>query len=318
MAIKFHNVDFTYAPKSPFQFDALHNINVHIEQGSFTAVVGHTGSGKSTLVQHANALLIPTNGIVQVKSKLVLPTTFRKYQKQLTKKLNHKKTTEQQKMRLTYLLSILQNYEKYKLKLLRKEVGLVFQFPEYQLFEENVLKDVSFGPLNFGATKEEATELAKHALTLVGIDESFYERSPFELSGGEKRRVAIAGILALEPNVLVLDEPTAGLDPLSAKNMMKTFASIHKSGTTVVLVTHDMNLVLEHANQVIVMENGAVVLKTTPHKLFSDEEAKYSLEVPHLYEAMKMLKAHGCPLKFEQIRTIDELVKEVIRLRGKR
>lgn len=316
MALKFHNVDFTYAPKSPFQYDALHNINVAIEKGSFTAIVGHTGSGKSTLVQHANALLLPTRGIVQVGSKLVLPTKFKKYKKQLMKKINHKKTTVDEKTRLLYLYEILSNYEQYKLKSLRKEVGLVFQFPEYQLFEETVLKDVSFGPLNFGVTKEEAEKLAKDALNLVGIDESFYERSPFELSGGEKRRVAIAGILALEPNVLVLDEPTAGLDPLSAKNMMATFADIHKTGTTVILVTHDMNLVLRYATSVIVMVEGEVVLKTTPHELFSNEEEDYSLEIPHLYEAMKLLKAQGCPLEFSKIKTIEQLVSEVLRLRS--
>ncbi len=316
MAIKFHNVDFTYAPKSPFQYDALHDIDVSIDRESFTAIVGHTGSGKSTLVQHANALLLPTEGIVQVGSKLVLPSSFRKYKKRLSRKLKHKKTTEQEKIRLVYLLSVLENYEKYKLKSLRKEVGLVFQFPEYQLFEETVLKDVSFGPLNFGATNEEAIALAKEALTLVGIDESFYERSPFELSGGEKRRVAIAGILALEPNVLVLDEPTAGLDPLSAKTMMKTYADIHKNGTTVVLVTHDMNLVLEYAEQVIVMEDGKVVLKTTPHELFSIDEDMYGLETPHLYEAMKSLKMRGCPLDFTKIKTIEQLVDEVLQLRS--
>ncbi|HZJ89798.1 MAG TPA: energy-coupling factor transporter ATPase [Bacilli bacterium] len=314
MALKFHHVDFTYAPKSPFQYEALNDISLHIERHSFTAIVGHTGSGKSTLVQHANALLLPTNGIVQVGSKLILPTKQKRYIRHLTKKLKNKKTPDGEKQKINYLLEVLQNYEKYKIKSLRKEVGLVFQFPEYQLFEETVLKDVMFGPRNFDIKTEEAEKLAKEALALVGIDETFYSRSPFELSGGEKRRVAIAGILALQPEVLVLDEPTAGLDPQSAKKMMQTFQKIHEQGTTVILVTHDMNLVLEYANSVIVMENGKIVLKTTPHVLFSDLEQNYHLETPLLYQVMLKLKEQGCPIEVENVKTIDELVVELQRL----
>lgn len=316
MALRFYHVDFTYAPKSPFQYEALHDIFLHIEKHSFTAVVGHTGSGKSTLVQHVNGLLLPGEGIVQIGSKLVLPTKHKQYERRLKKQLKKKTTTEETKQKINYLLKILASYEKYKIKSLRKEAGLVFQFPEYQLFEENVLKDVSFGPRNFGMKIEEAEQLAKEALALVGIDETFYNRSPFELSGGEKRRVAIAGILALQPEILVLDEPTAGLDPQSALKIMKTFADIHKQGTTVILVTHDMNLVLEYASDVVVMKNGKIALTTKPHLLFSDNENNYYLEKPLLYQIMLMLQAKGCPLPINEITTIEQFASEFKKLRG--
>lgn len=315
MAIKFHHLKFTYAPKSPFQYEALQDINLTIKEKAFTAVIGHTGSGKSTLIQHINALLVPTDGIVQVDDEIVLPLKTKKYQKKLKKKLKNKKTSDQEKARVQYLLSIMDAHKTYKIKNLRKKVGVVFQFPEYQLFEENVLKDVSFGPQNFGVNKEDAINLAKEALFLVGLNEEFYERSPFELSGGEKRRVAIAGILALKPEILVLDEPTAGLDPLSAYEMMQTFAKIHQNGTTIILVTHDMDIVLRYATDVIVMKNGAVIEETTPHQLFSNVKEEYSLEVPVLYEVMQALEKKGCPLDYTKINSITDLAKALVNLR---
>ena len=308
MAIKFHHINFTYAPKSPFQFDALHDINLEIKDKSFTAIIGHTGSGKSTLVQHINALLVASDGILQVDSEIVLPTKKKKYEKKLHKALKKKNINAPEIARISYLLDVTNNYGVYKTKTLRSKVGVVFQFPEYQLFEENVLKDVAFGPQNFGVKKEAATLLAKEALTLVGLGEEFYERSPFELSGGEKRRVAIAGILALKPQILVLDEPTAGLDPLSAFNMMETFKKIHDRGTTIILVTHDMDLVLRYASDVVVMKSGEVIEETTPRELFGNIKDDYSLEVPVLYDVMLQLKARGCPLDFATINSIPELV----------
>ena len=315
MAIKFHHLSFTYAPKSPFQFEALQDINLTIKEKSFTAVIGHTGSGKSTLVQHINALLVPTDGIVEVDNGLVLPIKTKKYTKRLKKRLKSKKVTPEEKNRIEYLLSVIAEYKAYKIKNLRKKVGVVFQFPEYQLFEENVIKDVSFGPQNFGVSKDEAILLAKEALTLVGLGQEFYERSPFELSGGEKRRVAIAGILALKPEILVLDEPTAGLDPLSARKMMQTFSEIHKRGTTIILVTHDMDLVLRYATDVVVMKNGAIIEETTPQQLFSNIKEEYSLEVPVLYEVMMALKKRGCPLDFSNIISISKLAKALKELK---
>ncbi|OQA79327.1 MAG: Energy-coupling factor transporter ATP-binding protein EcfA2 [Tenericutes bacterium ADurb.Bin239] len=317
MAVKFSHVDFTYAPKSPFQFDALHDINLVIKDESFTAVIGHTGSGKSTLIQHINALLIPTSGVVQIEDSLILPTKKKKYLRRIKRKLKNKKVKAEQKERLAFLQSIVLAHKTYKVKELRKKVGVVFQFPEYQLFEETVIKDVAFGPRNFGVSAADASLLAKEALTMVGINESFYARSPFELSGGEKRRVAIAGILALKPEILVLDEPTAGLDPLSAAQMMETFAKIHKNGTTIVLVTHDMDLVLRYASDVVVMKDGKILEETTPVKLFADVKEEYSLEVPTFYAVMQELVKRGCPLDISKINNVSDLAKMLKSLKEK-
>lgn len=316
MAINFHHLSFTYAPKSPFQFDALHNINLTIKKNAFTAIIGHTGSGKSTLIQHINALLVASEGILQVDDKIFLPTKRQKYIKQLNKTLKSKKVDASKKEVAAELLKLVENHEVYKIKELRKKIGVVFQFPEYQLFEENVLKDVAFGPQNFGISKEEAIILAKEALTLVGLGEEFYERSPFDLSGGEKRRVAIAGILALKPEILVLDEPTAGLDPLSAQQMLDTFYEIHQKGTTVILVTHDMDIVLRYASEVIVMSQGKIIEETTPHALFSNIKEEYSLEVPLLYKTLHQLILKGAPLNVEKIKSVNDLAREIALLKG--
>lgn len=315
MAVKFHHLDFVYSPRSPFQYDALHHINLEIQDGSFTAIIGHTGSGKSTLVQQINALLTPTSGFVSVGEEAVTPIKYKKYLKDIDKRLKSKKVTEEEKAKLTLIKEELVEYVSFKKKSLRAKVGVVFQFPEYQLFSDTVIKDVAFGPRNFNVSEEDALELAKDALTLVGLDESYYERSPFDLSGGEKRRVAIAGILALKPKVLVLDEPTAGLDPLNAKAMMSLFKKIHDEGTTIILVTHDMDIVLQYATNVIVMKDGVVIEETTPHALFSNIKDDYALEVPALYAFVKTLIARGAPLDINKIRSVEELAHEIVKLR---
>jgi energy-coupling factor transport system ATP-binding protein len=315
MAVKFHHLDFVYSPRSPFQYDALHHINLEIQDGSFTAIIGHTGSGKSTLVQQINALLTPTSGFVSVGEQAVTPIKYKKYLKDIDKRLKSKKVTEEEKAKLTLIKEELVEYVPFKKKSLRAKVGVVFQFPEYQLFSDTVIKDVAFGPRNFNVSEEDALELAKDALTLVGLDESYYERSPFDLSGGEKRRVAIAGILALKPKVLVLDEPTAGLDPLNAKAMMSLFKKIHDEGTTIILVTHDMDIVLQYATNVIVMKDGVVIEETTPHALFSNIKDDYALEVPALYAFVKTLIARGAPLDINKIRSVEELAHEIVKLR---
>ncbi|NLB40344.1 MAG: energy-coupling factor transporter ATPase [Erysipelotrichaceae bacterium] len=278
MPIKYENVSFTYNAKTPFSFEALSSVNLEILDGSFTAIVGKTGCGKSTLIQQLNGLLVPTSGEVIINDYVVA-----KSRKRRTKKI----------------------------KELRKLVGLVFQFPEYQLFEETVEKDVAFGPKNFGASNEEALKSAHEALRLVGLDESFYKRSPFDLSGGERRRVAIAGILALNPNILVLDEPTAGLDPRGAREMMALFKGLHDNGTTVILVTHDMNIVLEYSDTVIVMEDGEVREITTPLELFNKENDRYSLETPLLYKFVKSLSDKGMALDIRMIKDIDSLAAAI-------
>ncbi|MFA5223389.1 MAG: energy-coupling factor transporter ATPase [Bacilli bacterium] len=278
MPIKYENVSFTYNAKTPFSYEALSDVSLDIIDGSFTAIVGKTGCGKSTLIQQLNGLLVPTSGEVIINDYVVA-----KSRKRRTKKI----------------------------KELRKLVGLVFQFPEYQLFEETVEKDVAFGPKNFGASNEEALKSAHEALRLVGLDESFYKRSPFDLSGGERRRVAIAGILALNPNILVLDEPTAGLDPRGAREMMALFKGLHDNGTTVILVTHDMNIVLEYSDTVIVMEDGEVREITTPLELFNKENDRYSLETPLLYKFVKSLSDKGMALDIRMIKDIDSLAAAI-------
>lgn len=316
MAVKFKHVNFTYSPKSPFEHDALFDINLEIDKNSFTAVIGHTGSGKSTLIQHINALLLPTNGVVNVNETLITPIRFRKYRRYLEKTIKNKKKTNEQKEIARNLLDEINNFNPYKKKKLRSEVGIVFQFPEYQLFEETVLKDVSFGPRNFGKTKEEAINLAKEALNRVGIDETYYERSPFELSGGEKRRVAIAGILAMKPSILILDEPTAGLDPLSSLKMMELFFEIYRQGITIILVSHDMNHVLNYATHVIVMRDGKVERKTTPRELFADLKGEDVISLPPLYKFMHDLVDRGCPLKIDKINNEKDLARAIKGLKG--
>ena len=238
MDITFEKVGYTYQKGTPFQNRALFDIDLHIKEGSFTALVGHTGSGKSTVLQHLNALMKPSEGTVTIGDRVI------------TSQSNNK-----------------------NLKDIRKKVGIVFQFPESQLFEETVAKDIAFGPKNFGATEEEGLELAKRMLPIVGLDESYLERSPFDLSGGQMRRVAIAGVLAMEPEVLVLDEPTAGLDPQGRKEMMEMFYQLYRTqGLTIILVTHQMDDVANYADHMVVLEKGTVIKEGAPQDVFKDAE----------------------------------------------
>lgn len=248
MDITFEKVGYIYQKGTPFQNRALHDMDLAIKDGHYTALVGHTGSGKSTVLQHLNALMKPTEGTVTIGDRAITAASENK-----------------------------------GLKDIRKKVGIVFQFPEAQLFEETVEKDICFGPMNFGVTEEEAQAIAKKMMPLVGLDESFLGRSPFELSGGQMRRVAIAGVLAMEPEVLVLDEPTAGLDPKGRRDMMTMFHQLHKEqGMTIVLVTHNMDDVAEYADEMIILEGGTVVKQGKPETLFLDVEwlKKLQLDVP--------------------------------------
>ena len=258
--IKFEKVSFTYQAGTPFASRALFDIDMEIKGGSYTAVIGHTGSGKSTLMQHLNGLVKPTEGTVTVGDIVIK---------------NDSKAKE--------------------IKPVRKKVGVVFQFPETQLFEETVLKDVAFGPKNFGVSEEDALLTAKEKLNLVGLPEEFWERSPFELSGGQMRRVAIAGILAMEPEVLVLDEPTAGLDPKARIEMMELFESIHAIGQTVVLVTHLMDDVANYADFVYLIEKGHVIDCGQPHDVFQKVAflKQHELGVPKATEFAVALQKQG-------------------------
>lgn len=281
MSIIFRKVSHTYSPKTPFEYEALNKIDLTFGDGKMIAIIGHTGSGKSTLVQHMNALLLPTSGEVQVDDYIVKP-------------LKNK-----------------------GLKQLRKRVGLVFQFPEYQLFENTVEKDIILGPKNFGVGEEECKEIAKKVIKQVGLDESYLEVSPFELSGGQKRRVAIAGILAMNPDVLVLDEPTAGLDPNGAKEMLDLFVSLNKQGKTILIVTHEMDYVLEYCQECVVMKDGDVVYQGTPTSLFADNDIleKCELDCPSSFELAKKLKEKGMILDLSKIKNVETLAKEIARVK---
>jgi len=277
MGIILDNVSYTYQEGTPFASVALSDVSLTIEDGSYTAIIGHTGSGKSTILQLLNGLLVPTEGSVRVFDTLITPTSVNKQIRQI-----------------------------------RKQVGLVFQFAENQIFEETVLKDVAFGPQNFGVSVEEAEAIAREKLALVGIDESLFERSPFELSGGQMRRVAIAGILAMEPSILVLDEPTAGLDPIGRKELMALFKKLHQDGITIVLVTHLMDDVAEFADQVYVMEKGKLVKGGKPSLVFQNVEfmEKIQLGVPKITRFAQRLVDRG--ISFEQLPITIEEFKEFI------
>lgn len=277
MSITFKEVEHTYSENTPFAYHALKGVDLDIKDGSMTALIGHTGSGKSTLIQHINALLLPTKGEVHIDDIIISATD--------------KPET---------------------LKPLRKKAGLVFQFPEYQLFEETILKDIVFGPKNFGVNEEEAIKIAKESLKLVGLDESYLEKSPFDLSGGQKRRVAIAGILAMNPDILILDEPTAGLDPQGAKEMLNLFKKINKSGKTVIIVSHDMNQVLEYCDDVIVMNKGKVERHESVSEIFKETEylSSLSIDLPTMTSFILQLNQGGFDID-PSIKDIQELINEI-------
>ena len=277
MGITLENVSYIYQNGTPFASTALSDVSLTIKDGSYTALIGHTGSGKSTILQLLNGLLVPTDGEVRVFDTLITPTSVNK-----------------------------------EIRQIRKQVGLVFQFAENQIFEETVLKDVAFGPQNFGVDQESAESIAKEKLRLVGLSEELFERSPFELSGGQMRRVAIAGILAMEPEILVLDEPTAGLDPIGRKELMALFKKLHQDGITIVLVTHLMDDVAEFADQVYVMEKGKLVKSGKPSLVFQNVEfmEKIQLGVPKITRFAQRVAERG--VSFKQLPITIEEFKEFI------
>ncbi len=263
MGIKFKRVDFKYQGFDEKGYLALSNINLSIKPtGEFITLIGETGSGKSTLVQHMNALLTPSSGEVDILGAIINQESIKK--------------------------------KKIRLNPIRQKVGLVFQFPEYQLFEETVLKDIIFGPKNYGVSEQEATKRAKEIINIVGLNESYLSRSPFNLSGGEKKRVSIAGILAMDPDILILDEPTSGLDPVGRDELLKVFFDIHeKLNKTVIIITHDMNTVYHYAKRVLVMRDSYLVYDGDPVDLFTKKNIEHwNLDTPDLLKLTYEIEDH--------------------------
>jgi len=279
MDIIFKEVEHRYQVNTPFERIALHDLNLNIQSGTFLAVIGHTGSGKSTIIQHLNALLKPTAGEIQIGERTI--------------KANRKEKN---------------------LKAIRQQVGVVFQFPEHQLFEETVEKDIAFGPMNYGVSEEEAKQKARELIKLVGLPEDILARSPFDLSGGQMRRVAIAGILAMNPNVLILDEPTAGLDPRGRQEIMNMIYRLHKEkGLTTILVTHSMEDAAMYADELIVMNQGTIAMKGSPREVFGQHTQlkEYGLDVPESLRFMLKLQEKFQLEASDTVITFSEVVEKV-------
>ncbi len=280
MSIILNELTHVYNPNSPFETVALDNISFTIETGEFVGLIGHTGSGKSTLIQHLNGLLKPTSGKILINDF------------DITQK-------------------------KVKLSNIRRKVGLVFQYPEYQLFEETVSKDVAFGPINLGLSSQEVDNRVKEALELVGLNiKEIGDRSPFELSGGQRRRVAIAGVIAMKPEVLILDEPTAGLDPRGRDEILQQIKTLHnKYKITVILVSHSMEDIARLVDKLLVMHKGKVVLEGTPRQIFKQENLlkEIGLGVPQITTVARMLREKGISIA-EDLLTVEEVRNEIIKV----
>ena len=278
MSIELKNVTYTYSPGTSYEIHALKNINLEIPDGQFIGVIGHTGSGKSTLIQHLNALIRPTSGTVSYNGEDVWADNYNRRE-------------------------------------LRSQVGLVFQYPEHQLFESDVLSDVCFGPMNQGLSRQESEEEARKALAHVGFKEKNFSKSPFELSGGQKKRVAIAGVLAMNPKILILDEPTAGLDPKGRDEILDQIAELHKvRGITIILVSHSMEDVAKYVERLIVVNHGEIAFDDTPRKVFTHykELESMGLAAPQITYIMHTLKEKGFDVDPEDI-TVEEARNDILK-----
>ncbi|CUQ25139.1 energy-coupling factor transporter ATPase [Clostridium baratii] len=284
MSIKIENLTHVYMANGPFEKKALDNVNLDIKDGEFIALIGHTGSGKSTLIQHMNGLLEATSGKIIVDGEDITQKGV-------------------------------------KLSDVRKKVGLVFQYPEYQLFEETIAKDIAYGPTNLGLDEEEINKRVRKSMEMVGLDYEVYkDKSPFDLSGGQKRRVAIAGVIAMEPKTLILDEPTAGLDPKGRDDILEQIQLLHsKYNMTIILVSHSMEDVAKIAQRVIVMNKGKVALEGTPAEVFKHvkELEEIGLGVPQVTYLMMKLREKGYKVS-DEVYTIEQCKKELMKLFGKK
>ncbi len=279
MSIKIENLTYIYNPNSPFETKALDNVNLQIKSGEFIGLIGHTGSGKSTLIQHLNGLIRPTSGKIIIKGTDITEKTV-------------------------------------KLRDIRRKVGLVFQYPEHQLFEETIYKDIAFGPQNLGLSETEVEERVREAMELVKLPfDELKDRSPFELSGGQRRRVAIAGVFAMKPEVLILDEPTAGLDPRTRDEILEEIRTLHSLyKNTVILVSHSMEDVAKLVGRIIVMHSGKIALSGTPRDVFKEAEILESigLGIPQISYLIRSLKEKNINIK-EDIFTVEEAKEEILK-----
>ena len=279
--IRVDNLTHTYGQDTPFFRSAVDGVSLEIMEGEFLGIIGHTGSGKSTLIQHLNGLLRPTSGTIYLGDKDIWA-------------------------------------DPKKIREVRFQVGLVFQYPEYQLFEETVYKDISFGPKNMGLSEQEIDRRVRDAAAFVGLDEGLLDKSPFELSGGQKRRVAIAGVIAMEPKVLILDEPSAGLDPAGRRSLLENIRTYHRErGTTVVMVSHSMDEVAENVDRIIVLADAGVVMSGTPHEVFSraEELVAVGLNVPQVTQVAMELRRRGVGID-PAVYTVAELRRALSALKG--
>ena len=279
--IRVENLTHIYAQDTPFCRSAVDGVSLEIMEGEFLGIIGHTGSGKSTLIQHLNGLLRPTSGTIYLGDKDIWA-------------------------------------DPKKIREVRFQVGLVFQYPEYQLFEETVYKDISFGPKNMGLSELEIDRRVRDAAAFVGLDEGLLDKSPFELSGGQKRRVAIAGVIAMEPKVLILDEPSAGLDPAGRRSLLENIRTYHRErGTTVVMVSHSMDEVAENVDRIIVLADAGVVMSGTPHEVFSraEELVAVGLNVPQVTQVAMELRRRGVGID-PAVYTVAELRRALSALKG--
>ena len=279
--IRVDNLTHTYGQDTPFCRSAVDGVSLEIMEGEFLGIIGHTGSGKSTLIQHLNGLLRPTSGTVYLGDRDIWA-------------------------------------DPKKIREVRFQVGLVFQYPEYQLFEETVYKDISFGPKNMGLSEQEIDRRVRDAAAFVGLDEGLLDKSPFELSGGQKRRVAIAGVIAMEPKVLILDEPSAGLDPAGRRSLLENIRAYHRErGTTVVMVSHSMDEVAENVDRIIVLADAGVVMSGTPHEVFSraEELVAVGLNVPQVTRVAMELRRRGVAID-PAVYTVAELRQALSALKG--
>ncbi|VEU60666.1 cobalt ABC transporter ATP-binding protein [Mycoplasmopsis bovigenitalium] len=311
MQIKIRDLSHTYNRGSRMEFTAIKNLNIDIKQGEFIGIIGHTGSGKSTFIEHLNALSLPTLGQINWSFKKdVFNKKTNKYD-QIHESIDVVASWVEKNVHKNGFIDYKYKTRKVKKvsnpKEIRKRVAIAFQFAEYQLFEETIEKDIMFGPMSFGVPKQEAAMRAKQYLNLCGLDDTYLNKSPFGLSGGQKRRVALAGILAIEPDIIVADEPTAGLDPAGVREILSIFKKLHKMGKTIIIVTHDLDNILEVTDRVVIMKHGRIVKDGPTYDVLKDTEFldNNGLQSPKLMSFMTKLEKKGW--KLPKIKSIDEL-----------